>query len=193
MTGGRWRDRCVAATGLTVIWVLLWGTFSPLTFAGGALIAVIVLAVFPLPAITWAGRIHPAGVARFAGRFLVDLVVASAQVAVAAFRFGHEPRSAVIAVPLQAPSDLGLTLTAEALSLVPGSLIVDVDRDKGVLYVHVLGVSGPPDCERFRQDVLDLERRIILAFGSPAERAALDVFVVELPVAAIHHVKEPTS
>ncbi|MBU2670934.1 Na+/H+ antiporter subunit E [Actinoplanes bogorensis] len=173
MTGGRWRDRGVAALGLTVIWVLLWGSFTPLTMVGGVVVAVIVLTVFPLPPVTYAGRIHPLSVLRFAGRFLTDMVLASAQVAALAFRFGHVPRSAVIAVPLRAPSDLGLTMTAEALSLVPGSLIVDVDRKRGILFVHVLDVSGPDSVERFRQDVLDLESRIIHAFGSPAERHAL--------------------
>jgi multicomponent Na+:H+ antiporter subunit E len=167
---GRWRDRAVAAAGLTAIWVLLWGTFTWLTVVGGVLVAVAVLAVFPLPAVTYAGRIHPLGVLAFAARFLTDLVLASAQVAALAFRFGHRPRSAIIAVPLRVRSDLALTLTAEAVSLVPGSLIVEVDRGRGVLYVHVLGVADAAEAARYRENVLDVERRIIRAFGSPAER-----------------------
>ncbi|WP_305785555.1 Na+/H+ antiporter subunit E [Symbioplanes lichenis] len=162
------RARAVAAAGLTVIWMLLWGSFTPLTLVGGAVIAVIVLAVFPLPVVTHTGGVHPLGVLRFAGRFAVDLVVSSVQVAVLAFRFGHIPRSAIIAVPLRAPSDLGLTLTAEALSLVPGSLVVEVDRSLGVLYVHVLGVPDAAAADRYRRSVLDLEDRLIRAFGRPA-------------------------
>ncbi len=173
MRGARWRDRGIAAAGLTVIWVLLWGSFTPLTMVGGVLVAVVVLTVFPLPVVSYAGRIHPIGVARLAARFVVDLVVASVQVAALAFRFGHVPRSAIIAVELRAPSDLGLTLTAEALSLVPGSLIVEADRDKGVLYVHVLNVEDEAAADSFRQNVLDLETRIIRAFGSRPERAAI--------------------
>ncbi|WP_306204974.1 Na+/H+ antiporter subunit E [Actinoplanes sp. RD1] len=159
------RARAVAAAGLTVIWMLLWGSFTPLTLVGGAVIAVIVLAVFPLPAVPHTGAVHPLGVLRFAGRFAADLVVSSVQVAVLAFRFGHVPRSAIIAVPLRAPSDLGLTLTAEALSLVPGSLVVEADRARGVLYVHVLGVPDAAAADRYRQSVLDLEDRIVRAFG----------------------------
>ncbi|MCO8277320.1 Na+/H+ antiporter subunit E [Actinoplanes sp. TRM 88003] len=174
MKGGRWRDRCIAALGLTGIWVLLWGSFSALTFVGGLIIAVIVLVVFPLPAVTYAGRIHPLGTLRFLGRFLTDMVVASFQVVRLAFSFGHVPTSAIVAVKLRAPSDLGLTMTAEALSLVPGSLIVDVDRKKGVLYVHVLEVKSAEQAEQFKEDVLELERRIIRAFGSPAERRIIE-------------------
>jgi multicomponent Na+:H+ antiporter subunit E len=167
---GPWRDRLVAAGGLTVIWVLLWGRPSGLNVAGGLLVATVVLTVFPLPQVTIAGRVHPAGLVHLVVRFLADLVVASVQVALLAFRFGHVPRSAILAVRLRAPSDLNLTLTAEALSLVPGSLIVEVDRAEGVLYVHALDMRHPAEADRFRQGVLDLEARIVRSFGSPAER-----------------------
>ena len=175
MIAGRWRDRCVAAAALTGIWVLLWGSFSTLSLVGGVVIAVVVLAVFPLPPVTYAGRIHPLGLLSFAGRFAADLVIASAQVALLAFRLDRVPRSAVIAVSLRVPSDLGLTLTAEALSLVPGSLIVEADREQGVLYVHVLNVSGPEEADLFRLKVLELERRIVNAFGSPSEREKIAI------------------
>ncbi|AGZ44289.1 Na+/H+ antiporter subunit E [Actinoplanes friuliensis] len=166
----KWRDRLVAAGGLTVIWVLLWGRPTPITIAGGLLVAAVILTVFPLPQVTVAGRINLVGVLRFAGKFLVDLVAASIQIALLAFRFGHVPRSAVIAVRLRAPSDITLTLTAEALSLVPGSLIVEVDREQGVLYVHVLGMRDSSEADGFRQSVLDLEARIVHALGSTADR-----------------------
>ncbi|WP_328471889.1 Na+/H+ antiporter subunit E [Actinoplanes sp. NBC_00393] len=172
MIAGKWRDRCVAAAALTGIWMLLWGSVTWLTLIGGLIIAVIVLAVFPLPPVTYAGRVHPLGVLQFAVRFAADLVVSSVQVAILAFRPGRVPRSAVIAVPLRVPSDLGLTLTGEALSLVPGSLIVEADRETGVLYVHVLNVVDTADAERFRRQVLALEHRIVHAFGSATERRA---------------------
>jgi multicomponent Na+:H+ antiporter subunit E len=170
---GGLRDRLIAAGGLTVIWVLLWGRPTWFNIVGGLLVATVILTVFPLPPVTFGGRLHPGALLRLAARFLVDLVAASVQIAVLAFRFGHVPRSAVIAVRLRVPTDLNLTLTAEALSLVPGSLIVEADRDGGVLYVHVLGVRDRAEAERFRQDVLDLEARIIGAVGSQAERKEL--------------------
>ncbi|MET0419059.1 MAG: Na+/H+ antiporter subunit E, partial [Actinoplanes sp.] len=164
------RSRLIAAAGLTVIWVLLWGRPTAVNIVGGLLVATVILTVFPLPPVTFAGRIHPPGVLKLAGRFLVDLVVASVQIASLAFRFGHVPRSAVLAVQLRAPSDLNMTLTAEALSLVPGSLIVEVNREAGILYVHVLGLRDAGEADQFRQSVLDLEARIVNAFGSTAER-----------------------
>ena len=156
-------------TGLTSVWVLLWGTLSWANLISGLVLSVLLLAVFPLPPVTFAGRIRPVPLARFWVRFLRDLVVASAQIARLAVRFGHPPLSAIIAVPLRVNTDLNLTLTAEALSLVPGSLIIEADRATGTLYVHVIGVRSRAEVERFRQGVLDLEARIVAAIGSPDE------------------------
>ncbi|GAA2632811.1 Na+/H+ antiporter subunit E [Dactylosporangium fulvum] len=166
----RLRNHLIAATVLVAIWMLLWGSFTWADLIGGILIVVVLLAVFPLPPVTFAGKIRPVPLARFSLRFLRDLVVASAQIAWLAMRFGHTPRSAIIAVPLRVNTDLNLTLTAEALSLVPGSLIVEADRTSGTLYVHVIGVRSLDEVERFRRNVLDLEARIVAAVGSAEER-----------------------
>ena len=74
-----------------------------------------------------------------------------------------------IAVPLRVNTDLNLTLNAEALSLVPGSLILEADRRTGTLYVHVIGIRSLDEVERFRQSVLELEGRIVAAVGSAEE------------------------
>ncbi|HWS38381.1 MAG TPA: Na+/H+ antiporter subunit E [Actinoplanes sp.] len=178
----RARDRFLALIALTVTWMLLWGVFSWLTLAGGLLVSALVLMVFPLPPVTFAGRLRPAGLFRFAVRFLTDLVTASAQLAWTAFRSQRVPRSAVLAVRLAVRSDLNLTFCAEAVSLVPGSLIVDADRSAGILYIHVFDVHGPEDIEKFRQDVRDIEERIIHAVGSDTEIALLTHLGSDRPV-----------
>jgi multicomponent Na+:H+ antiporter subunit E len=170
----RWRDRLTAVVGLVTVWMLLWGVFSWANLISGLVVAAVVLAVFPLPPVTFAGRPRPLGLLRFAWRFVTDLVVASAQLAVLAFRFGHHPRSAIIRVPLRVPSDLVLTMTGEAVSLVPGSLIVDTDQASTTLYIHVIAVPDREAVERFRHDVYEVEARIVRAIGSDAEIGMLD-------------------
>ncbi|MEU0079723.1 Na+/H+ antiporter subunit E [Micromonospora tulbaghiae] len=164
----RWRNRAIAVTGLVTVWVLLWGTFSWANVISGLVVAAVLLVVFPLPPVTFAGRIRPVPLLRFVVRFLYDLVVASAQVAWLAVRSEH-PHSAIIAVPLRVNTDLNVTLNAEALSLVPGSLILEADRSTGTLYVHVIGIRSLDEVERFRQGVLELEERIVAAVGSAEE------------------------
>lgn len=165
----RWRNRFITLTVLVLIWILLWGTFSWGNLIGGLLVAAVVLWFFPLPPVTFAGRVHPVGIAWLVLRFLADLLVASVQVAWLAVRPGPPPRTAVVAVRLRVNSDLNLTLVGGAVSLVPGSLIVEADRNTGTLYVHVLGVGNHEEVERFRRNTLGVEARLIRAFGSPAE------------------------
>ncbi|GIJ20773.1 Na+/H+ antiporter subunit E [Micromonospora lutea] len=165
----RQRNQITAMVGLVTVWVLLWGTLSWANVIFGLVVAAILLAVFPLPPVTFAGRIHPIGMLRFWRRFLSDLVVASVQVAWLALRPRHVPRSAIIAVPMRVNTDLNLTLTAEALTLVPGSLILEADRATGTLFVHVIGVNSRDEVEQFRRGVYDLEARIVEAIGSPDE------------------------
>jgi multicomponent Na+:H+ antiporter subunit E len=169
----RWRDRAITVAVLLAVWMLLWGVFSWANLISGLLVAVVVLTVFPLPPVTFAGRPRPLGLLRFGLRFVVDLVRASAQLSWLAFRFGHHPRSAIIRVPLRVRSDLILTLTGEAVSLVPGSLIVDTDQACTTLYIHVIGVSDRAEVERFRRAVYEVEARIVRAIGSDAEISAL--------------------
>ena len=66
-----------------------------------------------------------------------------------------------------------MTIVAEATALVPGSLVIDMDREKQTLAVHVLHVTDLDDVERRRAAVLTMEERVVRAFGSAEEIAAL--------------------
>jgi multicomponent Na+:H+ antiporter subunit E len=177
--GGRRRDQAVALGWLVVVWLLLWGDVSLGNVLAGLVLGVAVLFFFPLPPVTFGGRLRPVALLVLAGTFVGELVSASLHVAAVAVRPGYRPRGAIIAVPLRVRTDLNLALTAEVISLVPGTLILDIDRARGVLYVHVLDVRGPEDLAGSRERVLAVERRIVRAVGSPAEVRQLDLEPVE--------------
>lgn len=158
--------------GLTIVWVLLWGGLTVANVVSGLVVAVVVTLVFPLPPIVFAGRVRPRGLAVLVGWFVVELVVASVQVAGQALRIGRPPMNAVIEVDLRSHSDLYLTLTAELLSLVPGSLVVEVRRSTSTLFLHVLGVRSAADVEQARQRALLQEERVVRALASDEELAA---------------------
>ncbi|MBO4209797.1 Na+/H+ antiporter subunit E [Micromonospora echinofusca] len=166
---GRWRDQAVAVGWLVLVWNLLWGEFTLGNLLGGLAIGVGILVFFPLPPVSFGGRLRPGAALRFAARFVGELVSASVHVGWAALRPGPPPRGAIIAVPLRVRTDLNLALTAEVISLVPGTLILEVDRASGTLYVHVLDVRGPQDLLASRKRIRDVERRLVRAVGSPAE------------------------
>jgi multicomponent Na+:H+ antiporter subunit E len=57
------------------------------------------------------------------------------------------------------------TMIAGALALAPGSFVLQLDQRRGVWYVYALGLAGPDDARRAREQVLVLQERVIAAFG----------------------------
>lgn len=160
---------------LTVVWVGLWGQLTFANVLGGLVVALVLVAVLPLDRVPDRAVVSPVGLARFAGQFATDLVSASVQVVVLALRPRVRLRQAVVAVPVRGASDQLLTLLADAISLTPGTLTLEVDRPSSTLYVHVLDVGeGPDGVERIRTDIIALERLAIQAVGSADSRQALD-------------------
>jgi multicomponent Na+:H+ antiporter subunit E len=158
-----WRAHLMTVVVLLAVWLALWGSASLPLVAAGLLLAVLVLVLFPLPPIEFSFGLHPWRAAVLAGRFALDVAAASAQVAYLAFR-RRPPATDIVTVVLASDSDLIQHLTALAVSLVPGSLIVDADPDERTLTIHVLYPSPRPP-ERFTAEVLAQEARIRAALG----------------------------
>lgn len=151
---------------LVALWMLLWGSISWLNLVTGAILAVLVTRVFFLPAVDLSGRLHLGWFLVFLGRFSFSLVIASFQVALQAFSPKGVRHNGVIAVQLDTRSDFIMTMTAIALSLIPGSIVLEVDRQSSILYLHVLGASDEAALDKARADVLAVERRLVRAIGS---------------------------
>lgn len=158
---------------LTVVWVLLWGELSVANVVFGLALGLVVNIVFPLPPISFHGRLRPLGVLHMGFRLVTDLVVSSIKVVAVVFQFGRTFENAVIRVPLRSHSDLYLTVTAELTCLVPGSVVLEARRSADTLYVHVMDVRGPEDLDAAREHTLAAERRVLRAFGSREEISCL--------------------
>lgn len=156
---------------LVALWMLLWGQFTVVAFGTGLIAAIIVTRVFQLPPVELPGRVNLWYGLVFVVAFLGSLVRSSLVVSLQTLDPWRYPGTAVIAVPLRTADDLILAHTAVTSCLIPGSLVIDIDRDRHILYLHVLGVESDADVESVRQDVLRWERRIVLAVGSRAQVA----------------------
>ena len=159
----------VALPWLLGIWLLLWGSVSPLAIVSGLLIAIGLLWATPQPAVEIGLRFRPFAVLSLLFFVTLDLVVSSCRVAwhIVTPRL---PESAIFDVPLRVRGGLMITLVAIAVTAVPGSTVIDARPDDGVLEIHVLDASSAEAEENIRRDVRLLERRITAAFGSRAER-----------------------
>jgi multicomponent Na+:H+ antiporter subunit E len=159
---------------LTLVWIMLWGTWSWGNLVTGLIVAVGVTVLLPLPRVVLGTRVHPLGLARFLARFGYDLVASSLHVAWRAIKPGPGPTNAVVAIRLRSRSDLLLTVTSEALTLIPGSIVIEVAPAERTIYAHVFDVTTLEDIDRFRAGVLALEARVIRALGSHAAIRELD-------------------
>ena len=151
---------------LIVLWMLLWGDVSWLNLATGIIVALLVTRVFFLPPVELPGRFNPFWFVVFLAQFLGELVAGSFQVAFQAFSRRGITSNSVIAVQLSTRSDFLLTITAIAVSLIPGSLVAEVDREQSILYLHVLNTRDAADVERARESVHLVEKQLTRALGS---------------------------
>ncbi|MGX5654698.1 Na+/H+ antiporter subunit E [Geodermatophilus nigrescens] len=154
---------------LVVVWVLLWGSTAPAVLASGLLVAPLCLALCRLPAVRLRSRPRAVASLRALGRFVADQATSTVAVARTVLRRGPATRSAVVAVRLPEqgapPSDLLLSTVADRLSLVPATLVVDVDRPSGTLYVYVLDVDDDAGVDAARADAARAVAEVLAAAG----------------------------
>jgi multicomponent Na+:H+ antiporter subunit E len=170
----RLRDQLPLLAALVLVWNLLWGTWSWANLLSGVVVAIAVTWLLPLPPVTGGAGFHPAAVFRYLVRFGTDLATSSAEVAWWALRPRGLAAGAIISVPLRTDSDLLLTMITESLCLVPGSIVIDLDREARTIALHLLSVRDLAAVEAQRAEVLATEERVVRAFGSAADIAALD-------------------
>ena len=151
---------------LTLVWWVLWGSYSLFSLVGGVLVAVAVCLVFPLPPLHVHVRLRPVALAVLLGRFAADVVLASLQVARITLVPPKPLRNALVAVPLRTESDLVLTAVAEMVSLVPGTVVVEAHRPSHTLFLHAIDVRDLAGVERVRASVWAQEARVVRAFGA---------------------------
>jgi multicomponent Na+:H+ antiporter subunit E len=160
--------RAVVVVWLVVVWVLLWGELSAANVITGAVIGAALVMLFT-PELSIAVAVRPLAIARFAIVFTWRLIVASAIVAYEVITPRNRITEGIVAVPIRGASDLLITIVANATSLTPGTLTIEV-LDRNTLFVHVLHLR---DIEMVRRSIRRLEELAIQAFGSAEAIASL--------------------
>ena len=168
--GGGWRH-LPALLSLVVVWVALWGDFTVANVLGGTLVGLLVLVVSADARPRPAGPVQVRSALRFVGWFALALVRATLSVAREVVRPVPRIREGIVAVPLRGASDALVTLVANAISLTPGTLTVEIDsdRDAATLYVHCLHID---DMDTVRRHLEHVGWLAVQAFGTQEQRRA---------------------
>ncbi|MDO3697701.1 Na+/H+ antiporter subunit E, partial [Curtobacterium flaccumfaciens] len=109
-----WRYDVPLVAGLTVLWALLWGSWTPLTLLCGVVVALLVTQALPLPPVPLSARFSIVHVLRFLVAWSGLVVVASFRVAWVAFRPRGVRRSSITLVQLHSTSEMTFTLATLA-------------------------------------------------------------------------------
>lgn len=155
--------------GLVLLWTMLWQEISLMSVVSGIVVAIVVMRLFYLPPVELAGRFNVFYALAYLVFFVSHVAAASFQVAWLAVRPGPPPKTAIIAVELRTKSDFILTMVGLTISLIPGSLVADVDRFASTLYLHVLNTPSDKEILAMRREVARIERLLLSAVGSKSE------------------------
>lgn len=156
--------------GLTLVWVMLWGTPSAANVLGGLAVGTLLVIVLPgLRAGRRAPVVRPVAVARLAVTVLGGVVASNVLLTREILTRRGRPSTGIITVPLPACSDELVTMITSLLALTPGAMPLEVRDRPRQLVVHVLHLQTP---ERSRRSVEALVARCIDAFGRELEPAA---------------------
>jgi multicomponent Na+:H+ antiporter subunit E len=82
------------------------------------------------------------GVSLF-GFFFYDLLVSSVQVAYDVLTPTLHARPRLVEMPLDVRSDVGIMVTANLISLTPGTLSIEVSPDRATLLIHAMFADDP--------------------------------------------------
>ena len=95
------------------------------------------------------------GAVALLARFFYELVVSSLQVALTVMNPFSRPRGQFVTMPLDAQTDVEILLTANLISLTPGTLTVDVAADRGALSIHAMSDEDPEEMARDMKQALE--------------------------------------
>lgn len=153
---------------LTLVWTLLWGTFTAANILGGLAVALLITLLLPLPPVPVEGRVRLWALARLIIYVGYSLMQSSFQVSWLALRPGPPPTTAVLRAHLAIRSDLVLSLAVGIITLIPGSIVLEIDQTRRLIYVHVIDVGSDKAVSNFYRGVKTVERLVVAAFERDA-------------------------
>jgi multisubunit Na+/H+ antiporter MnhE subunit len=157
-----------AVVVLTLVYALALGSFHTWDLLFGASLSAALLfasrrfvfgsdGTAPLPAgsgLTLLGRV--VAFVPFAVAVFREILVGNWEVTLVTLHLRPLVRPGIVAVPIGARTPTGVAVWAVVTGLPPGSFFVDVDRERGVVLIHVLDARDP---QAYRDQQEDFYRR----------------------------------
>ena len=144
---------------LTIIWVALTGSFAYLNFIFGFLVSFFVMWIISDDSADMKYFTIAFKIIGFFFYFLYEFFKATIQVALEVMTRKFQMKPGIIKMPLDAKTDLEITILANMISLTPGTLVLDVSEDKKVMYIHGMYME---DKEKFVKEIKEAFEKPLL-------------------------------
>jgi multicomponent Na+:H+ antiporter subunit E len=144
---------------LVIAWCALWGSVSVANVLSGTLIAVAATLFSGVDRNAGGLRIVP--LLHFVWLVVVDLVVSTVQVAWEILTPTDYTDEAIIAVDTHIEARSHFLMLVVAITVTPGTAVIDSDADTGRLYLHVLHADKAPEIEQHVRKLVDLACRAL--------------------------------
>ncbi|PID85790.1 MAG: hypothetical protein CSA11_06220 [Chloroflexi bacterium] len=140
---------------LTLIYLVLTANFAINNIVVGIVVALIVLLLLrPQPQkIAW--KRMPTAVSasiKYIFRLMLDLLVSGIQVAAIVLNPKMPIEPGIVAIPAKCGSDLSRALSAHAITLTPGEMVVEIAED-GTMFTHMLDATDADEHVREAQEL----------------------------------------
>ncbi len=128
--------RIFTIIALTIAWCALWRTVSIANIASGLIVSA--FATSPRLGTAGLGNVRFGPLVRLIALVLVDLVKSTVEVATEILTPTDRTDESIIAVSLPPTGRNHFLLLVIAITLTPGTAVVDADVDTGEIYLHLL-------------------------------------------------------
>jgi multicomponent Na+:H+ antiporter subunit E len=154
---------------LAAAWVGLWGTISVANVLSGLLVGGLAVLLRPVASLS---GIKLTPLARLGWLILVDLASSTVQVAREVLTPTDYTEEGIIAVEIPATAiDHALLLTS-AITLTPGTAVVDIDYQRPAIFLHLLHLDRRVQVEAHVAELVALAVEALPHPGPRAERAS---------------------
>ncbi len=132
---------------LTLTYALVLASFKPWDLALGAVVSGALLFIFRGTLLgggsegNLLGRV--VGFFPLAAIVVRDIVAGTWEVSLVTFGIRPLTKPGTVAVPIAERTPTGVAVSALCTTLSPGAVLIDVDRERGVMLIHVIDATNP--------------------------------------------------
>jgi multicomponent Na+:H+ antiporter subunit E len=143
---------------LALLWAMMTGGISLVNLLVGFFVGYLILGSIHGSSGTSSYFTKVPQTIRFILYFILELLISSVRVAYDVVTPTYYMKPGIIAIPMDAKTDIEITMLANLITLTPGTLSLDVSFDRKTLYIHAMFVRDP---EKVRRETKDMERRLL--------------------------------